>query len=265
MVHDTMFRLRVIRQIIFPRRYSVANGFEIISSDVIQIILSFLSIPDQVCFSLSCKFVLACFRSFLKRDQMKTTRLLPKLRRPIIFSDTPLSPRAQLLRQLQNDRWIYCSHCSILHPYSIRGAIRSIWRLPQVQHYSKPRGKVCDLPYIGIVDICPCLSITFYDKLYLIEALKPTDFYEDSYVRGLYDSSFGLHPPTNKTPYRVVSHHCTFADHPSVRVLIETLLWINEANSLQVSNKYRSLRYQSNNFYRIGPKSISICTTANQL
>lgn len=239
-----MFRLRGIRQMIFPRKYPVANAFETISSEVIQIILSFLSIPDQVCFSMSCKFVLACFRSFLKRDQMKTTRLVPTLRCSSFFPDTPLSPRIQLLRRLQNDRWIYCSYCSILHPYSMLGAIRSLWRLPPIRHYWKLCGKACGLPYIGNVDICPCISITFYDKLYLIEELDRTDFSTNLYVRGPYDSGFCLHPPTNKTPYPVLSHQCTFADHPSVRVQIETLFWMNEANSLQVSNKYRSLRYQ---------------------
>ena len=177
--------------------------------------------------SLGCKYTFACFHSFIKLHGKQISQLLPPIRRPIPCSNAMEWPRIQLLLRLENDRWKFCSQCWSLHPHSKWRALQSTWKLHQKSFCSEchppgaqkcylPGAQKCFLPYAGDVDICPCLSITFHEKLHLIEACKSADTaasheHEYSYANILRPSSLD-------NLRRGLSHKCTFADHPSAKV-----------------------------------------------
>ena len=78
-------------------------------------IFSFLSIPDIVWLSLSCKYLSACLNSLLQRYEVRIPHLLSR-------------PRVErhLLLRLQDDRWRFCWWCCLLHPYSKQRVLRSM-------------------------------------------------------------------------------------------------------------------------------------------
>lgn len=228
-------------QTIFPRHQSTASILQKVPSEIVGIIFTFLPAPDQICFSLSCKYTFACSHSFIKLHGKQISQLLPPIRRPILCSNAMERPRIQLLLRLENDRWKFCSQCRSLHPHSMWRALQSTRRLHQKSFCSEchpPGAQKCYLPYAGDVDICPCLSITFHEKLHLIEACKSAD--TAAYHAHEYPFANILHWSSLDDLYRGLSHKCTFADHPFAKVQVETSLWIDEkTNSLRVNNRYK--------------------------
>lgn len=218
---------RIMIQTILSRDQPTASILQKVPSEIVGIIFTFLPAPDQICFSLGCKYTFACFHSFIKLHGKQISQLLPPIRRPIPCSNAMEWPRIQLLLRLENDRWKFCSQCWSLHPHSKWRALQSTWKLHQKSFCSEchppgaqkcylPGAQKCFLPYAGDVDICPCLSITFHEKLHLIEACKSADTaasheHEYSYANILRPSSLD-------NLRRGLSHKCTFADHPSAKV-----------------------------------------------
>lgn len=137
---------------IFQRRQSTAHNrqkipladtFQKIPPEVVERIFIFLPFaPDLICFSLSCKYIFACFQSLLKLHEIRLSQLmwLQPLQGPWLTW--------KLLHRLENDRWKFCTWCEKLHPYSTWRAFRSIWRLRENRCCS-----IRDLPGFTIRDI----------------------------------------------------------------------------------------------------------------
>lgn len=128
---------------------------------VLNRICKYLSIVDQVCLSLSCKTLYAKLGEIAKNSQLAFPRLL-HIRIPIFCVNSPSVPRNQLLVRLQDRHWSYCSECLKLHP---RREFKR-WLLP-----SSPWRRSCS-DHAGIVDICPCISLTVRDREKIFERLK---------------------------------------------------------------------------------------------
>ena len=237
------FRSRV--QIVFSR-FSRSRTWTIqeIPPEIVHMIFEILSIPDLICFSLSCKYTLTCLYSFLKKLAVPLHNLLPHEERPILSPNAQRKPIVQLLHQLENSRWKYCSECWNLHPRPKppRGLLgMSINRSHKEPHCSNClvlREQYICTPYTGEVDICPCLTITFRDKTRLIEACKRAresthngrEYYFDNI---LYHSSYGK-------LQKELWHDCTFTDHPFTNVQVQTSFWIEGRTiNLHVKNVYR--------------------------
>lgn len=211
---------------------------------IVKMIFDFLGASDQVCFSLSCKYLFACLYSYLETQDVELHQLIPFERRQILVPNAIKQPRIQLLLQLENDRWKYCSECWTLHPVPRRQSRRSILLSALKRRKPSPycsschlfRRQTCPMPCLGEVDICPCLTITFRDKLYLIETCRQarqTQTDGDKYRESDSDlPSFGQN-------HKALWHKCTFTDHSSAKVKVTTTLRIDEeSNSLHVSNLY---------------------------
>lgn len=217
---------------IFPQSPSTNHTVQKLPQEIVNMIFALLSVPDQVCFSLCCKRLLAYLHSYLEAQETRLPQLLPRERRPVLCPNAKKRPRRQLLLQLQNNRWKYCSECWSLHPQFTWRDLRSICRRRQKPSH-KPSG--------GEIDICPCLTITFRDKMHLIEtcrnAREPTR-QNRSNVRD--NPSFGkLHES--------LWHNCTFADHPFAKANVTTTLWTEESiGCLRVSNLYKFEILQGN-------------------
>ncbi|OJJ35366.1 hypothetical protein ASPWEDRAFT_506779 [Aspergillus wentii DTO 134E9] len=132
---------------------------------ILSNIFDLLPVLDQVCFALTCKHFYAYFRAYLNNrklflpDLFRETRLI--LCRNV---DIESRARTQLLRRLEDANWKYCFQCWTLHPHSA-------WQHPKGKSCldcQQLNGRRC-MPYAGIVDLCPCLSITKCDQVYLIK------------------------------------------------------------------------------------------------
>lgn len=177
--------------------------------EVVEIIFQFLPDIDQACFALSCKRLHAYYVSYTRQ-------------RGICILST--LPRTELLRRLQNKRWIYCSGCQHLHRHSI-------WRLLQFRRECGQKPSIfdckiwCYIQHAGEVDICPCLSITFHQKQHPID-----------YFRSLKHKPFRF--SAYSTSIKSFTHFCTFK-HPLARVLVKTRAWFNKASkTFQVENEF---------------------------
>lgn len=232
---------RFITQAIFRHR-TISSFTQKIPPEIVRVIFTFLSIPDQICLSLTCRYLYACFLSFLDAQKLHFHQLLPPETRPMLCRnvDTEKQPRIQLLCQLGNSRWKYCSECWNLHRHSAWHAPWFIWGSKEPRYLYSPLlyGRYGCMPYAGKVDICPCLTITFRDKLSLMETIKSVqekihDGYEYYYDNIIYHQSFS-------ELRKFIGHNCTFTSHPLAKVQINTEFFVDkEDQTLCVVNRYQ--------------------------
>ncbi|OJJ45347.1 hypothetical protein ASPZODRAFT_143982 [Penicilliopsis zonata CBS 506.65] len=223
------------------KRYPLSS----IPPEIVGIIFTFLPLPDQICLSLSCRCLYSCFKLFLKSQNKEIPKLLPPQDRPILClkDSADKNLRIQLLRQLENRQWRYCSGCWFLHP-------PSAWKSPgptkpRLSPYRYNCGKwhsrrSC-MPYAGEVDLCPCLRISFHDKTHLIMTIKSAREGRGGgggeegggYYNGI------LRHPEIESGYNFLRHICTFTQHPSAHVKLQTTLSVQaKTESLWVSSRY---------------------------
>lgn len=153
-------RLQTAIQAHYPR---TARSSALVSQDdaVLSRICKYLSVVDQACLSLSCKTLYCKLGEIAKHSQLAFPRLL-KIRIPILCVNSPNVPRNQLLIRLQDRHWSYCSKCLKLHP---RKEFKR-WLL-----LSSPWRRACS-DHAGVVDICPCISLTVRDREKIFERLN---------------------------------------------------------------------------------------------
>ena len=207
---------------------SISYFLQKITTDILQEILFFLPVQDQICFALSCKYLYIHFHAILMTENIRLPELLPPETRPVLCRNVDIEqrPRIKLLRQLEDSHWKYCSECWSLHP-------QSLWRIPRsicpliLKLYCPPSYEPSHcMEYTGRVDICPCLTITLRDKLHLIETCKLAreriHYGREYYYNGiLYHQSYGR-------LQRYLRHRCTFTDHPFAKVNVKTTMWVDE-------------------------------------
>lgn len=122
---------------------------------ILELIFQNLSLIDQVCLSLTCKKFFGLFGTIAKHQDFQFPRLL-RIRNPILCvnSTTINVPRNELLLRLENRRWAYCANCLKLHPR--KEFARHLLRKSALE-------RSCTY-YAGIVDLCPCISLTIRDQ-----------------------------------------------------------------------------------------------------
>ncbi|PGH01294.1 hypothetical protein GX51_05349 [Blastomyces parvus] len=142
-----------------------------------------LSVESKVCLALTCKTLFALNKHALAAPQF---RFLPgNVYDAEIMqnSDNFNTERWQLLRLLENAQWHCCSTCLKLHPtsqFSSQGILAGATR------------RACTLGKDGIVNLCPCVNLTFRDKQKLIELLKAENNLDCSYILHKCYLCFGL-------------------------------------------------------------------------
>lgn len=120
-----------------------------------------LPLVDKACLSLTCKRLFGLFGTVTKDTKFVFPRLL-YIRVPILCVNSKDVPRNQLLLRLENRRWAYCAHCLKLHPR--KEFTRSDLGSPSLE-------RRCSL-FAGIVDLCPCNSLTLRQRDHIIELLE---------------------------------------------------------------------------------------------
>jgi hypothetical protein len=199
--------------------------------EILDVIFDFLSTQDQICLALSCKFLYTCFLTRFKVSDLRPFVL--RATRPLMTTNKYLrsKDRVQILSRLDDSRWKYCKGCCNLHP-------RSAWRPPPSPSVSESLQQQLCMPYAGMVDICPCLSITFPEKQHLMGtiniALSNTDHRYESFFNDL------LHYPDEGRRRGCFGHHCHLYKHPVASVDVSTIIYLDkETKNLRVRNEYR--------------------------
>lgn len=135
--------------------------------EILTEIANILPSRSKLCLTLSCK-------SFMKTlDASGQLLRSPEFQHPQ-EQVTPLhywnrkhiftSERWKLLKQLEDDKWYCCAGCQKLHPASDFREDTYRWGAEE---------RTCKFgPQVGIVHLCPCIKMTFRDKLKLRSVLK---------------------------------------------------------------------------------------------
>ncbi|PGH35301.1 hypothetical protein GX50_01881 [[Emmonsia] crescens] len=153
-----------------------------------------LSLESQVCLTLTCKSLLRFNNDALAAPQFQ---FLPSnVYDPEVLNnrDNFNTERWQLLLLLENDQWQCCSTCLKLHPisqFSSWGILAGATR------------RVCTLGKVGIINLCPCMNLTFRDKDKLIKLLKAKNTLDYSYQLHTCFLNFGLTDVVTKISARI--------------------------------------------------------------
>lgn len=231
---STMQRLSDFIKEIFSRNQPSFSLYPKIPLPIVLDIFACLSLSDQVCFSLCCKYLYEAYLYLIRTKKLNIARLCPPEKRPLLClnKETNEHPRVQLLRQIENRRWRFCNECWFLHPpdkkrthcLTGRGTPRrltSLWRSNSSRDYFFDEESFTR--HYGIVEICPCLTITFQDKIHLMEELESIEREGPGSTAILPTSlpdSLGHEFHRGR-----IRHRCSFADHPFAKVQVVTDFW----------------------------------------
>lgn len=130
-----------------------------------SIIFSYLSLPSQACFALTCKPLLATFGSVLQHQELAFPHIYRRYDTGAKIVDSTLRARTDFLLRLHGSRWggkswEYCGQCLKLHPSN------------QVMHYVTKEPKQSHCIYSGTVVLCPCVHLNARGKIRLINQLQ---------------------------------------------------------------------------------------------
>ncbi|KAL1963527.1 hypothetical protein VTN77DRAFT_8108 [Rasamsonia byssochlamydoides] len=147
-----------------PLADSVDSPFSELPIELVLEIAKFLPPLPKLCLALTCKSLLTIL------DPTKSLQRSSQFRHPTgKMSERNLSrifdaDRWQLLQLLEDSRWRCCARCLQLHPVDQFSA-------SDLAIEARQRG--CRFgPMAGTVYLCPCMQITFRDKLRLIARLQ---------------------------------------------------------------------------------------------
>lgn len=190
-------------------------------------ILSYLPLKDKVCLALSCKGIYSILSHELKADELSFPRMpIDKSAYDTLKDKCHL--RIAFLSQLENDRWAACGRCQMLHPHHEFFEDR-FKGLP-------PTERKC-LLWAGIVDLCPCIALTFRHQAYIVEFLKGEKAACEE--RSLTLISKGLMQAVlNNNDGLYLIHRCTA--YPSASV--EIRLSLTKNGQLAASSRYQACR-----------------------
>ncbi|KAL4786427.1 hypothetical protein BJX76DRAFT_321302 [Aspergillus varians] len=188
-----------------------------------------LKILDQACLALTCKSFHFIFSPVFENEAFRFPRLY-QLRVPGL--DNFGVVRYQLLQRLQDKRVKYCVKCMKLHR-------REAFAQP-TYHGPMVNREYC-WTEAGVVDLCPCVTLTFQDKSRVVRALFRLAKGKSVVLRGGIERAFvpgtrGENPSTTSAP--VLIHECQIRDHGFVAAQIKTVLYIRRKSFLIAETEY---------------------------
>ncbi|GMF68032.1 hypothetical protein F9C07_2264573 [Aspergillus flavus] len=196
--------------------------------DILFEIFPLLPLPSQVCLALSCKPLYRLFSSTLQDEQLAWPRLLAcktfRISDTLSSNEAPLiSPRTQVLLQLQDDWWLYCAACLKIQPRAL------FW--PGIE--SLPlRSQKCIFG-ARVIDLCSCLSLTYFDRIRLERWLYTgrTDTLSQR-IREAFQ-------PLIIDDRSSLLHQCSIPSIPEVSVDLEIVVALNDRKRLEALTRYR--------------------------
>ncbi|KAE8141265.1 hypothetical protein BDV38DRAFT_296794 [Aspergillus pseudotamarii] len=195
--------------------------------DILFEIFPLLPLPSQVCLALSCKSLFRLFSSTLQDERLAWPGLLACKTFTLSkcgSSDeiSPVALRTQLLLQLQDDYWVYCAACLKLQPRAL------FW--PGIESFP-PLSLEC-IYTARVIDLCPCLSLTFFDRIRLERWLHTG--LTDTLSKRIRES-FQLLTTAGQAS---LVHKCSIPNIPGVLVDIMITVSFNESMRLEAQTGY---------------------------
>lgn len=186
-------------------------------------IFSFMPLPSQVCLVLSSKRLHHLFGYVLGAEELRFPQM-PHNRRSYIVTEE-YNLRMALLIQLENETWACCGRCQRLHP-------RKEFSAHQLMAYH-PWDRTC-MAWAGIVDLCPCISLTIRDRKRIVEYLKAQD--SNKPRLNLINNGVLSREPGEQC----LLHRCTAYLH----VQIEMRLRLTDSEQLTASTQYEAPNFK---------------------
>ncbi|KAJ5902325.1 hypothetical protein N7495_002853 [Penicillium taxi] len=265
-------QLKILWRKHFPK---VLPPFLSVTDELLDRISKHLNPLDKASLALTCanfyiSFELTQVRgvdSILRTPELQYPPVCLRREHPFIHNELELHPRTKLVRSLENARWRYCPDCSKLHPRSgwnepiFKPLLKKLWpgkypfpierlnyRFKSTDHlgFRQPKplsfAQTRCMPSAGVVDVCPCLAITFRQRLLLSNMIinqrwKIPRGKEHIFETERYPDRF------TKWPKMSITHYCEEIVKMHTEASIETSFIIMQG-CLIVENHYRF------NFYR---------------
>ena len=162
--------------------------------ELVEHIFSFLPLPSKVCLAISSKGFYRLFSHVLGANELRFP-LMP--RNPLEYvSSEAYRLRITLLAQLEDRSWAYCGQCQKLHRRH---------EFHKIPLRCAPWARSC-ATYAGIMDLCPCVSLTVRDRTRVIENLEGATFSQERCLNHLEKGMMSLNYNDGE---RYLSHTCT--------------------------------------------------------
>ncbi|KAE8381607.1 hypothetical protein BDV26DRAFT_278613 [Aspergillus bertholletiae] len=180
--------------------------------EIISEIFPLLPLPSRVCLALSCKALYGLFSSSLQDERLGW----PSLAACKTFNMT------KLLLQLQDDCWLYCRACLKIQPRAM------FWPRAALV----PPGLRECIYTARVIDLCPCLSLTYFDRIRLERWLYTglTDTLSPR-IRKAFQLSVASVEPS-------LIHRCSWPDIPGVSVDLLITVMFNQNQQLEAQTMY---------------------------
>jgi hypothetical protein len=219
----------------WPRRGRISI-LGIVPNELLLLIINNLEMVDQTCLALSC------WTLYHKIGPLVLDH--PDLSLSLTADICPCtSPRSELLRRLEKDhykRWIHCTTCYTLHPPSEFIGVYNFLGYWPCSFFSRH----CQSS--GVVDLCPCIQLTFRQKVRLIRYLKAlsqnTDHENASQNPIMHGRlrAFKVDMGNKGGPKgtRYLSHECSISNNPLGIIKIKMNAYLSNEDHFVVETKY---------------------------
>lgn len=201
-----------------PKRYHQLSLLDL-PLDILLLIFPLLSLLSQACLALTCKPFYCLCGHVLKDNSLAWPRLVRPYEAPL---NRPDLPRNQFLLLLEDDCWLYCSRCLKLHPRC------RFW-----DRSGPPLRRVCKYNGAGVVDLCPCLSLTFFDRNRLERSLRKGVL--DTSLSSAIQEAFQISTRDGK---RSLIHRCSIVDHADAFITLTMVITFNTDHNLVLQSRY---------------------------
>lgn len=193
--------------------------------EILLEITNFLPSRSALCLALTCKYFLNVLDStgdLRRSNEFQHPREEPLTSQTVLRKYVFESERWKLLCQLENPKWYCCTACQKLHPAS---------EFAEEALSVRAEKRTCIFgPFVGIVHLCPCIKMTFRDKLKLVASMKQAKEYHTS----------GLELDIDKNAR--LWHECRYdyndSDYGLITVKMEINPSLDEAGNLVVTSTY---------------------------
>ncbi|CEL07729.1 hypothetical protein ASPCAL10884 [Aspergillus calidoustus] len=218
------FFRRIFHRAAAPRTSPLVN----LPTDCVLMIIEHLPAVDQACLVLTCKSMHYTFNFILDNELFRFPRLyqllMPQMQ--LNFGHA----RRQLLRRLagDSDSIAYCAKCLKLHRQDHFDLDWSYFSGPPVY---KP---YCNRSS-GVVDLCPCVSMTVLDRRAVVRYLVQTAKNRVAYLNGPLGSAFG--EVTTDLGLPGLFHKCELRTSGNNQVFarFQATLYISDDNQLMAA------------------------------
>lgn len=190
-------------------------------TELLALISAELDPLSEACLALTCKRLLLISGTSFRSECLQFKNDFAPLLHHYRASQSYATERWKMIERLEDRRWLACSKCLKLHPRMA---------FPAKELRSSPTARACNLGELaGLVDLCPCIKLTFRDKVNLVKILKDREV-----LNQMPSAIFG----SRGYDERYLWHSCTMT-YGSTEFKIDIYPELNDAEQLIIRTEYR--------------------------